>query len=67
MLDLHFQGIVEWATPTRLDVVRLLRLRYECSLRAIADRMHEPDAPWTPSWNQLAGEDLCRLAGVDHG
>lgn len=62
---LHFPAIAEWLTDERKAYVREIRMA-GCSLRAAASATYERfgGGPWWPDYNQLAGMDLCELAGV---
>lgn len=64
---LHFPAIADWMTDERRAFIREVRLRDGFSLRATASACFDQfgGGPWSPDWNQLAGMDLCELAGVD--
>lgn len=63
--ELNMPAIAEWADEKKLNLVREFRDGGGCSLRELAYSMYEPGAPWEPPSNQLAGMDLCVLAGID--
>lgn len=66
--ELLWPELAEWMTPERAAFIRAFRVERDATWRAVADECHRRfGGVWEPTWNQLAGMDLCHLAAAHHG